>query len=98
MLIAWQRSWRNDLGMPPEVIPTWSVWKTMPIFTTTLENQNGLHAIPGNGKSLSPQSSLLLRRDKGFQGKAIGDHQSRAALLDKMLLLETREEPADGFP
>ena len=35
--------------------------------------------------------------DQGFQGHAAGDDQSRAALLDKMLLLEAREKAADGL-
>src|SRR5271169_1949226 len=35
--------------------------------------------------------------DQGLQGNAVGYQQSRTALLDKMLLLEAREQPADSF-
>src|ERR1700690_1959516 len=40
---------------------------------------------------------ILLRCDQGFQGNAVGNHKSRAALLDKTLLLEACEKPADGL-
>ena|SRR5271157_1503004 len=38
---------------------------------------------------------LPLCRDQGLQGNAVWDHKRRAALLDKTLLPEIREKPAD---